>query len=208
MAPQHSQGSPGHTNLNTTQHTSVHSHMRRASLHMSSLNLNAGNAGYRRESRATAEDNTQPRFELFLLGDGERKVTEEADTRQSAILLPRSNTACTCCLYMNSLMPGQSPLSTMIPKDLPLVSFRLQLTFQPYFAKRLFPWLTYNASSVQGFPHHQSSPLIRRTTRLVIFSAHDFCNRHTSDLPAIKYLIRLSGKFICTQFILAVDHFR
>ncbi|CAD6574577.1 MAG: DNA-directed RNA polymerase II core subunit [Alectoria sarmentosa] len=45
------------------------------------MNPNAGNAGYRRESKPTAEDNTQPRFELFLLGEGEKKVTEEADTR-------------------------------------------------------------------------------------------------------------------------------
>ena len=101
MASQHSRGSlsptfsadyiastsdyvtrPYTTNLSTTQHTSVHSHMRSASLHMSSMNPNAGNAGYRRESRPTAEDNTQPRFELFLLGDGEKKVTEEADTRE------------------------------------------------------------------------------------------------------------------------------
>lgn len=49
---------------------------------MSSMNPIAGNAGYCRESRPTAEDNTQPRFELFLLGEGEKKVTEEADTRK------------------------------------------------------------------------------------------------------------------------------
>ncbi|KAL8694961.1 MAG: hypothetical protein Q9224_003474 [Gallowayella concinna] len=36
-------------------------------------------------SRATAEENNPNRFELFLLGDGEKKVTEEPDTRvQSA----------------------------------------------------------------------------------------------------------------------------
>lgn len=46
---------------------------------MSSMNPNAGNKGY---TRPTAEDDTQPRFELFLLGDGERKVTEEPDTRE------------------------------------------------------------------------------------------------------------------------------
>ncbi|KAL8803209.1 MAG: hypothetical protein Q9182_003310 [Xanthomendoza sp. 2 TL-2023] len=35
--------------------------------------------------RATAEENNPNRFELFLLGDGEKKVTEEPDTRvQSA----------------------------------------------------------------------------------------------------------------------------
>ena len=30
-----------------------------------------------------ALDNVQDRFELFLLSDGEKKVTEEADTRES-----------------------------------------------------------------------------------------------------------------------------
>ena len=46
------------------------------------MNPNTGNQGYERGTRTTAEDNTQPRFELFLLGDGEKKVTEEADTRK------------------------------------------------------------------------------------------------------------------------------
>ena len=49
---------------------------------MSNMNPNAGSEGYTREPRPTAEDNTQPRFELFLLGDGEKKVTEDADTRK------------------------------------------------------------------------------------------------------------------------------
>ena len=49
---------------------------------MSSMNPVAENAGYSRQARPTAEDNTQPRFELFLLGEGEKKVTEEADTRK------------------------------------------------------------------------------------------------------------------------------
>lgn len=31
-------------------------------------------------SRAIAEENVPNRFETFLLGDGEKKVTEEADT--------------------------------------------------------------------------------------------------------------------------------
>ena len=73
---------PYSTNLGAAQHVSVLSHMTRPSLHMPSINPNAGTAGYSRESRPTAEDNTQPRFELFLLGDGEKKVTEEADTRK------------------------------------------------------------------------------------------------------------------------------
>jgi DNA-directed RNA polymerase II subunit RPB11 len=32
--------------------------------------------------RIPAEDNVPPRFELFLLGDGEKKVTETPDTRK------------------------------------------------------------------------------------------------------------------------------
>ena len=35
----------------------------------------------RRQTKDTAGDDIQPRFELFLLGDGEKKVTEEVDTR-------------------------------------------------------------------------------------------------------------------------------
>jgi hypothetical protein len=31
--------------------------------------------------RTAAEDNVPPRFELFILGDGEKKVVETADTR-------------------------------------------------------------------------------------------------------------------------------
>lgn len=37
----------------------------------------------RREKKPSAEDNVAPRFELFILGDGEKKVTEEPDTRKS-----------------------------------------------------------------------------------------------------------------------------
>lgn len=54
-------------------------------------------------------------------------------------------------------------------------------------------------SSTQVFRHHQSSRSTRKITLLVIFSAHDFYNRHTSDLPATKCLIHLSGKSIPTQ---------
>ncbi len=38
-----------------------------------------------REARPTAEDNLSDRFELFLLGDGEKKVTEEPDTSKSFV---------------------------------------------------------------------------------------------------------------------------
>lgn len=34
-------------------------------------------------TRISADDNRLDRFELFLLGDGEKKVTEEVDTRKS-----------------------------------------------------------------------------------------------------------------------------
>ena len=40
----------------------------------------------RRESKPNAEDNVPHRFELFILGEGERKVTEEPDTRTSQFL--------------------------------------------------------------------------------------------------------------------------
>lgn len=53
---------------------------------MPSMNFNISTPGYSRESRPTAEDNVQPRFELFLLGEGEKKVTEEADTRKFSFL--------------------------------------------------------------------------------------------------------------------------
>lgn len=115
------------TNLSSTQHTSVHSHMSPASLHMSSMNLNAGNAGYTRGSRPTAEDNTQPRFELFLLGDGEKKVTEEADTRKFGCL-SSSKTLNIYCFYMECSISGRSPFSIIDSQDLLPVPLTLQLT--------------------------------------------------------------------------------
>ena len=39
--------------------------------------------GGHREPKPGAEDNVQSRFELFLLSDGEKKVIEEPDTRES-----------------------------------------------------------------------------------------------------------------------------
>lgn len=76
---------------------------------MSNMNPNAGNAGYRRESKPTAEDNTQPRFELFLLGEGEKKVTEEADTREFSYS-SSSKTAAPCCFYLSPSTARQSLL--------------------------------------------------------------------------------------------------
>lgn len=45
------------------------------------------NSAGKRESKPTSEDNQPDRFELFLLGDGEKKVTEEADTREFSSFL-------------------------------------------------------------------------------------------------------------------------
>lgn len=176
------------TDLSASQHTSVHSHMRPASLHASSMNLNSGDAGYRRESRATAEDNTQPRFELFLLGDGEKKVTEEADTRKFSYM-SSSKTGKACCFCMNPSISRRSPTCACEPSLYVLLCC----------ARRSFPLLIYDASSNQVSPHHQSSPSTKKITLLVIFSAHDFYNRHTSDSPGTKCLIHLSGKFVSTQ---------
>ena len=73
------------------------------------MNLNTGNASYRREPKPTAEDNTQPRFELFLLGDGEKKVTEEADTREFSYL-SLFKIANVCCFYMKPKFLGSHPM--------------------------------------------------------------------------------------------------
>lgn len=45
------------------------------------------NSTGKREAKPTSEDNQPARFELFLLGDGEKKVTEEADTRELSSFL-------------------------------------------------------------------------------------------------------------------------
>lgn len=66
-------------------HISQYSHMRRPSPmtaanlfnNMRPINPEAG-----RRDRPSAEENVPNRFELFLLGDGEKKVTEETDTRE------------------------------------------------------------------------------------------------------------------------------
>ena len=100
---------PYTTNMRATQHTSVHSHMSRPSLHMPSMNPNAGHAGYTREAKVTAEDNREARFELFLLGEGEKKVTEEADTRKlSSLFLCRAETV--FCFSLNFSITKRSLL--------------------------------------------------------------------------------------------------
>lgn len=45
------------------------------------------NSAGKREAKPIPEDNQPARFELFLLGDGEKKVTEEADTREYSSFL-------------------------------------------------------------------------------------------------------------------------
>ena len=103
--------------------------MTRPSLHMPNvnpnMNPNTANSGYSRGSRATAEDNTQPRFELFLLGEGEKKVTEEADTREFSSL-SQSKVANPCCFYIGfSITANDLLYLQQIPKPVP---FRLQPT--------------------------------------------------------------------------------
>lgn len=65
---------------------SQHSHMHKVRTGQSSSMYPIDNAaqGRQREPKPGAEDNVQPRFELFLLADGEKKVTEEPDTRESS----------------------------------------------------------------------------------------------------------------------------
>lgn len=63
--------------LGGATYVSQHSHMSKPSRNTSTMDINTGG---QRDSRAV--DNTEDRFELFLLGDGEKKVTEEADTRE------------------------------------------------------------------------------------------------------------------------------
>lgn len=70
-------------NLSHSTYVSNTSHMTRPSSYTANMDINAFCGERHRESRAA--DNTGDRFELFLLGDGEKKVTEEADTRESTL---------------------------------------------------------------------------------------------------------------------------
>jgi len=72
--------------LHPTQHVSFMSHFtppHGAPGYLANMNVNAGVA---RQAAPSAEDNVPNRFELFLLGDGEKKVAEEADTRESRFI--------------------------------------------------------------------------------------------------------------------------
>ena len=71
---------PAVRDLDGATYVSQYSHMTGPSRNTSTMDINSFNKNGQRESRA--EDNTEDRFELFLLGDGEKKVTEEADTRK------------------------------------------------------------------------------------------------------------------------------
>ncbi|KAL8934441.1 MAG: hypothetical protein Q9216_005913 [Gyalolechia sp. 2 TL-2023] len=72
--------SPPPSFMNEPTHTSAYSHMVKVSHLSSNMRLPNPEAASR-ASRPGAEDNVPNRFELFLLGDGEKKVTEETDTR-------------------------------------------------------------------------------------------------------------------------------
>ena len=65
--------------LGTKTHVSVESHMTRGSGLTMDINIGGSSASH---GPIQAEDNRQDRFELFLLGEGEKKVTEEPDTRK------------------------------------------------------------------------------------------------------------------------------
>lgn len=69
--------------------TSQYAHMTRLPHNSIMRVMTSLNSAGKREARPTSEDNQPPRFELFLLGDGEKKVTEEADTREFSLLLQR-----------------------------------------------------------------------------------------------------------------------
>ncbi|KAI4138771.1 MAG: hypothetical protein L6R39_006616 [Caloplaca ligustica] len=64
-------------------HTSTWSHMLKFPPTTGNLwsNMRQPNPEAGRRDRPCAEENVPNRFELFLLGDGEKKVTEETDTR-------------------------------------------------------------------------------------------------------------------------------
>ena len=72
--------------LNHATVVSVSAHMQRyppGASSVATMNINIGNPNTERGQRISAEDNIPSRFDAFLLGDGEKKVTEEPDTRKS-----------------------------------------------------------------------------------------------------------------------------
>ena len=71
--------------LSGATHISVESHMTQPSGFRAPVNMNINSRG---QGGRCAHENTADRFELFLLGDGEKKVTEETDTRKPTLALP------------------------------------------------------------------------------------------------------------------------
>lgn len=82
--------SPPPSFLKELTHTSAYSHMVKVPNLSSNMRLPNPEAGSR-ASRPGAEDNVPNRFELFLLSDGEKKVTEETDTREYSFALRTYN---------------------------------------------------------------------------------------------------------------------
>lgn len=66
---------------------SQYAHMRRLPHNSIMRTMTSLNSAGKREVKPISEDNQPARFELFLLGDGEKKVTEEADTREYSSFL-------------------------------------------------------------------------------------------------------------------------
>ena len=66
---------------------SQYAHMRRLPHNSIMRTMTSLNSAGKREAKPISEDNQPARFELFLLGDGEKKVTEEADTREYSSFL-------------------------------------------------------------------------------------------------------------------------
>ena len=74
--------------LNRATVVSAASHMQRyppSASSIGTMNINIGNPNSERGQRISTEDNIPSRFDAFLLGDGEKKVTEEPDTRESRL---------------------------------------------------------------------------------------------------------------------------
>ena len=110
-------GIPSSSRTLDTQDTiiSQYSHMSRANgIPSSSMYpIDTAAQGGHREPKPGAEDNIQPRFELFTLGEGEKKVTEEPDTREFSCYRTSawSNTTIRCTAshqpYMKSCSRAQ-----------------------------------------------------------------------------------------------------
>lgn len=63
-----------------------------------------------RRDKPCLEANIPERFELFILGENEKKVTEEIDTRKSFCIFPTFSGS-SCILFRNRNSPYTPPLS-------------------------------------------------------------------------------------------------